>query len=265
MRIFVLTALLSLTAASAHADRVLVIGDSLSCGHFGDNLIAGLSTQGHQVTMYCAVGSSPENWMNGHPARASWPCEIHTYDASRVGRQKTAPHVEAVKTRNCGGFPKLREILNSNPSDHVVIALGTNSLPDGPDASYDRMLDAVATSSRTCDWILPPHLEPGRAKSAAGRRDLAQKEAALWDSTHHRPGRFYNQLESKLNHRCSAISSLAATAPGTDGNQTGEGIHATAKAGRARYLAQQAEIERALRQTRESQGTQDARTHKGVH
>jgi hypothetical protein len=253
MRFLLIFALTLATVASAKADRILIVGDSLSCGHFGNNLIADLASQGHEVKMYCAVGSAPKNWIGGAPARAAWPCEVHTYSPAKVKVRKPSPHAEAIQSSACeGGFPKFSKILADNTSDRVIVALGTNSLPDGPDAHYDEMIDAIKVRNRSCDWILPPHLEPTRAKSPAGRKDLARKDAALTS--------LYAVMAAKLKGRCGSVSSLAATAAGTPGHATGEGLHQTEAAGRYRFLHMKSDIDRMLAEGRRAAPTDTVST-----
>jgi hypothetical protein len=242
---FALAAALSLAliSAPARAERILIVGDSISCGPYGAQLIADLAEHGHSVQMYCSIGSAPTHWLKGRSA--GWPCQMRTYQPKKVVRRDPAPHAEAVETTKCEGFPTFAQILARHPSDRVVVALGTNSLPATPgqpgkaDASYGQMLQMIEGSGRSCAWIGPPHLQP--AKVQKNRVGLTARERAL--------NSFYDSLNQKLGvgrSKCSMIDSRDATAPGTPANETLDGIHPTGKAAAARYSNQAASLRRLI-------------------
>ena len=59
------------------ADKILIIGDSLTCGPFGKNLLKNLSQEKNSVTLYCAVSSTPHNWLMGQTP-AGQKCQTMT-------------------------------------------------------------------------------------------------------------------------------------------------------------------------------------------
>lgn len=217
-------------AETAKAESILIIGDSLSCGPFGGEMLKGLAAQGHKVRLYCSVSSSPRNWVSGTNAKSKtgvFPCET----------REIQPHASDYTKGSCDGSPKIpkfADILRTNPSSRVIVALGTNSLPDGPDANYSAMTSQIKGAGRTCDWIGPPHLEP-RANCLVRPADgLCVREAGLT--------KMYTSLRSKVGGDCRVISSLDATKPGTAGNKTGDGIHSTAAAATFRFQTMRSEI-----------------------
>lgn len=233
----------------ASADSILVVGDSLTCGHYGAELVKHLSAEGHKITMYCAVSSKASNWVDGkNPVRVitkkingklvkiktTWDCNMRRSPSTAV-------------IENCDGskkVPKFEDILKRNPSDRVIVALGTNSLPGKADSTYSSMLASIEKAQRACTWIGPPHLQPQKAydiaktNKVAARKHLSDLEAKL--------DTFYDSLSTRLGANCDLIDSRDATKPGTAGNETGEGLHSTANAAAIRYQLTSADLRRSL-------------------
>jgi lysophospholipase L1-like esterase len=231
MRLLLIFALTLGTSLLAHAETILIVGDSISCGPYGANLIQGLTRQGHQVTMYCSVSSSPKDWLAGKNVskRPSKNDPLPYFKCSK----RTSASVGLAKCDGSDRMPTFEQILARNPSDRVMVALGTNSLPAArhtpgvADATYTRMLSMIAGAGRDCTWIGPPHLQPAKVPSNTG---ILAREEAL-DS-------FYTSLKTRTaDGKCALVDSRPATASGR-GNQTGDGIHPTADAALARYERQ---------------------------
>lgn len=198
----------------ASGEPIVVIGDSLSCGPFGKNLVQNLSAAGHSVTLYCAVSSAPRHWLTG-----SMPCKLDIARGidCRCNVVKTASKQKDL----CGGdgaLPVLSTILGNHKGARVIIALGTNSLLSARvDSSYSIMADAAAKSNgKACTWIAPPHLNANQARgfSPARVNDLEKNLNT-----------FYDSLAKSISSNCKIIDSREATAPGTLGNQTVDGVH----------------------------------------
>lgn len=192
-------------ALSAHADNLLVIGDSHSCGAFGYRLFSNLVQRGHSVTVYCMESSAPKHWINGE----------------RPG-SKICQEMNQTRFTPCDGTgepPNLGTLLDRHPGAKVIIALGTNSL-SGTSAGvyYEEMVSTIRESGRACDWIGPPNLQP------AGRKKAIQTMQSNLPA-------FYTSLHDVTVPTCNLIDSRGATAPGTEGNATSDGIHRTAAAG----------------------------------
>ncbi len=211
MRLKCFSILLSslLFGCSAVAANIVVIGDSLSCGSFGQTLYANLAKK-NTVTLYCAVSSAPSHWLSG------------TNPTHQIC-QWISPANPALAP--CGGDGKmltLSSILSVNSDARVIIALGTNSLMSPQvTADYKTMADLVRAHG-TCDWIGPPHLRADQSVGFPVGR-VATEEANL--------AGFYDSLLSAVGTDCSFIDSRASTAPGTVGNETVDGVHRTADAG----------------------------------
>lgn len=202
---------------SARADRVLMIGDSLSCGPFGRRAVENLKTAGHEVTLYCMVGSAPEHWIGGDTV----PGQIcQTMTSRSMALEPCAPR---------GRAPKLKDILASVTADRVIVALGTNSLPGGSVASqaYAQMAKEVR-SEGSCQWIGPPHLNPsqgiGWSRHRRGSPDDLKASRERLEQIQANLGPFYNSLSAKVDGTCPLVDSRPATASGP-AHETNDGIH----------------------------------------
>jgi len=196
----------------AQAESILVIGDSLSCGPFGKYLLQDLSKPGNKVTLYCAVSSAPDNWVKG---------------TNPSGQQcKTMTTANPV-LQLCGGngkVPTLASLLAANSGSRVIVGLGTNSLLNAKvDNSYHAMVKAIKASGSQCDWIAPPHLHASQAKGFPPSR-IATEEKNL--------NGFYESLAQTVEGHCNFVDSRDATASGTPGNETVDGVHRNESAGK---------------------------------
>lgn len=187
----------------AIASDVLIIGDSHTCGSFGKYLFEKYSQPEAKVTLYCAVSSAAQNWLEAKNPTGQ-QCQTKSTDHPQL--QPCDPE---------GHIPKLASILSAHNTAKLIIALGTNSLLSPmADASYSK-LAAAAAKSNTCEWIGPPHLNPAQSKGFPKGR-IATLEKNL-DS-------FYKSLAA-LQKNCILIDSRPATAEGTEGFETIDGVH----------------------------------------
>ena len=178
--------------------KVLIIGDSLSFGPFGQEL-EGLM-RSHlgkgEVALVASCGSSPENWLSKTPIfvtkcgyRVSTPMEAHKEDFQDNGK-KPRP----IRT------PKIRAILSQYLPETVFIQLGTNwmdQLPDkaGSEGDTARKLlsDFIvevrerAPAARII-WILPPESSryDSKAKDSVERWILQSAAAEGFEATRSR-------------------------------------------------------------------------------
>jgi hypothetical protein len=203
---------LPISFSEAANEPILIIGDSLSCGSFGRNLVENLSNAGNQVTLYCAVSSTPSHWLKGKNPKGQ-DCKIMT-----TGNPKS---------QLCGGngrIPSLKSILKQHAGARVIVALGTNSmLAPKADASYSQMAKAIKDNGNNCDWIGPPHMNSSQSKGFPKGR-IAKLE--------HNLGGFYESLATATESRCNLIDSRKATEGGTIGDQTVDGVHRNEAAGK---------------------------------
>jgi hypothetical protein len=198
-------------ACSARADYLVVIGDSHTCGAFGYRLFNNLVSQGNRVHLYCMESSSPMHWINA------------TRPKGKICQEMTRARL--TPCNGTGEPPNVGTILADNPGARVIVALGTNSLyGTAAGVYYQEMANTIREAGRSCKWIGPPNLQP------AGRSEVIADM-----QTHLTP--FYTSLESVVEPACELIDSRPATAPGTQGAATGDGVHRTQAAGR--YWADQ--------------------------
>jgi lysophospholipase L1-like esterase len=146
--------------------KLLLIGDSLSFGTFGQDVEAFFSRQfgSSNVCVYASCGSSPEHWVSSGPEFMT-PC----------GYRETTPR-GSWKVDFAGGkpprptrTPKIPEILAKFRPQTVVVQLGTNWMdrlaesPSRDAAAYKRTIREFITELRAQSpppsriiWILPP-------------------------------------------------------------------------------------------------------------
>lgn len=207
------TALLSFFAALAltplaHAEQILMVGDSLTCGSFGARVIE--NARPNELIQYCTISSAPVHWMEGRNPAKQFVCQTRsTADAT---------------LKKCGAHPTFASLLARYPNARVVVALGTNSLANPrPDRHYADMIALLKNGKRKCDWITPPHLNPPQAAAGFSPARITGLENNL--ST------FTDSLTTMIGTTCEVIDSRDATAVGSVGNQTVDGIHRRTSAG----------------------------------
>lgn len=144
----------------AAVTRVLMIGDSLSVGPFGEAVQQHLARKyGPQnVAAYASCGSSPEHWLVGEPP-------FYT----RCGYRQSTPDSAPIFRDFVNGepprltlTPKLESLVRRHRPTVVIVQLGTNwmdrNLSDAQISSFaDRFVTAARGSSmRQIIWIAPP-------------------------------------------------------------------------------------------------------------
>jgi len=155
------------TQRSSGSLNVMLIGDSLSVGPFGDRMLSYFSQrlEPAQYHIYASCGTSPESWLKDSPdfitpcgfrmvtARESWKTDYHD-------GKKPRP----VKT------PKLASIISkSRPPQIVIVQMGTNWMDEFVGASdlsgnlkkiiirkFIAEIRAKATPYVQIVWVLPP-------------------------------------------------------------------------------------------------------------
>lgn len=147
------------------AQRVLMIGDSMTVGDFGEALQEYLIKHCGKgsVAIYASCGSSPEHWLKAEPVFVT-RCGYRQYTEGGpivvdfVGRRPPQP----VPT------PKLEDLLVKHRPSVVIVQLGTNwmqSISEKPaeEAKCQSILERFATALRGSPgtvrqviWITPP-------------------------------------------------------------------------------------------------------------
>lgn len=214
-------------ASVAQAEKILIVGDSLTCGSFGSAMFDDLRQKGHDVTLYCAVSSAPANWLEGRTPKGQ-KCEV------RSGNDRT--------NRTCppsGQTPALAKILADVQPDRVISALGTNSIPDKKASdSYSKMSRMIAENGRRCIWVGPPQFK---------RKDLQNSLNS-----------FYDSLILRTEQSCDFVDSRDATAPGTPGAGTvSDGVHRTNEGGKAWYGGVRGSIASLIQSKAAGKGTKE--------
>jgi hypothetical protein len=147
--------------------RVLMIGDSLTVGSFGDVIHDFLVARygNDSVAVYAVCGSSPQHWLRDEPPFIG-KCGYRVQNALRneVVDFKNGHAPPTVVT------PKLEGLIRSHRPSIVILQLGTNwmdQIEAGGDAkkqaAYDAILDRIVAairdpsdSQRGIIWITPP-------------------------------------------------------------------------------------------------------------
>jgi len=194
------------------ADKsIVIVGDSHSCGSFGSELVKSLKKKSYSITLYCAVSSTPTNWVNG------------TKPSGQVCQTMTSSKPTLQLCSGTGNVPKFATILAAHPTSLFLIAHGTNSLlSTSVDANYKKMAQMISAQKNSCVWVGPPHLRPDQAKGFTPSR-LTTMEGNLAD--------FYSSLDKSVSSACELIDSRHFTAKGTAGYSTADGVHRTTAAG----------------------------------
>lgn len=159
------------TARPASPTRILMIGDSLSVGAFGETVQRHLARKyGPQnVAAYASCGSSPEHWLAAEPPFYT-PCGYResTPDKMPVFRDFVNGKLpRPVRT------PKLEALVRRHRPTIVVAQLGTNwmdrDLSDAQISSFlDRFISAArGASARQIIWIAPPDSSSMASKAQA--------------------------------------------------------------------------------------------------
>jgi len=174
----VLLPLTGVSAAEPLPVKVLLIGDSLSVGGFGDGMQASLLRKygRPQVAIFASCGSSPEDWLKGD-------------FVTKCGYRQTTPSDEILYKYQNGTrprpvkTPKLRTLLGHYRPEMIIVQQGTNwmdalSETDRPDEGRHRKIitDFIKELRRNNPavnifWVLPPSssMYPGRVHEEVDR------------------------------------------------------------------------------------------------
>jgi hypothetical protein len=180
--------------------RVLMIGDSLSVGAFGEAVQQHLASKfGPQnVAAFASCGSSPEHWLTDEPGfytkcgyRESTPDRLPIYRDFVNGKP---PRKKLT--------PKLAGLVSRYRPTVVVVQLGTNwmdrNLSDAEISSFAHRFirEARGPSVRQIIWVAPPDSSAMRKTQARIHQLIAQAAARdrfeVIDSrqmTHYVPGK----------------------------------------------------------------------------
>lgn len=164
------TARPQIAGATGFADKrnstpVLMVGDSLTVGGFGEALQAYLLQRfgNNNVAVYASCGSSPEHWVRSGPKFIT-----------KCGYREQTPHTTVLYDFQNGRrpqhalTPKLEDLVEKYHPETVIVQLGTNWM-DGfaadsrNESHYGQILDhfvaAIRSGPQTVNkiiWITPP-------------------------------------------------------------------------------------------------------------
>jgi len=198
-------------SVAGYAERILLIGDSHSCGTFGLTLVKELSAKGNSVTLFCMVSSAPRNWVKG------------TNPPEQICQTVKSPNTKLSLCENGGQAPTLDSILSQDKYDSAILAMGTNSLAaSSVDSSYKEMAQKVSNEVSSCYWVGPPHLRPDQAKGFSTEKLALMEENNL---------NFYSSLQSAVGNSCRLLGSLKITSLNAKASETADGVHRTKSSG----------------------------------
>jgi len=148
------------------SSKVLLVGDSLTVGPFGDQIEAWLlqNLGPSRVAVYGSCGSSPEQWLASHKNFVS-PCgyrettpQSHIVDESGRGHRSNAISTPKIETLMAKFRPQIVIVqLGTNHFD-TVLREGKRCVPQLA-AIYEEFANAVycqGGSARMIIWIAPP-------------------------------------------------------------------------------------------------------------
>ena len=146
---------------------ILMIGDSLSVGKFGEAVQMHLALK-HRVAAYASCGSSPEHWLAGEPdfvTKCGYRQRTSDSDIFTDWVNGRAPR--ATRT------PKLADLVRKHKPTILVVQLGTNwmdrNLSDEQMTDYlNRLVDEARRGTvEKIVWIAPP--DSARLRKVQGR------------------------------------------------------------------------------------------------
>ncbi|HVF71909.1 MAG TPA: SGNH/GDSL hydrolase family protein [Chthoniobacterales bacterium] len=155
---------------------VLMIGDSLSVGKFGEVLQAHLALK-RRVAAYASCGSSPEHWLAGEPdffTKCGYRERTSTSDIFSDFVNGHAPRASRT--------PKLADLVRKHKPTILVVQLGTNWMDRNlTDEQMNQYLGRFVDEARrgTVDkivWIAPP--DSARLRKVQGRVHQLIRRAA---------------------------------------------------------------------------------------
>ena len=135
---------------------VLMIGDSLSVGKFGETVQAHLALK-RRVAAYASCGSSPEHWLAGEPV-------FMTKCGYRQRTSDSDIHIDFANGRppRPTRTPKLADLVRRHKPTILVVQLGTNwmdrDLTEQQMSEYlSRFIDEARRGTvQKIVWIAPP-------------------------------------------------------------------------------------------------------------
>jgi hypothetical protein len=165
--------------------RVLMIGDSMTVGGFGESMQDYFLRRfgRNNVAVYAACGSSPEQWLRSGPEfltkcgyREQTPQRAILYDF--VDGKPPQPVVT----------PKLEDLIGSLRPTTLVVQLGTNWMDDGnsigDESNYRQILDRFVAAVREGPntvrqiiWITPPDSSRYSGEVQSSVRELIKSAA----------------------------------------------------------------------------------------
>jgi hypothetical protein len=159
---------------------ILMVGDSLSVGKFGE-VVQGHLAQKYPVAAYASCGSSPEHWLSGEPEFIT-KCGYrqHTADSDVFRDFANGKPPRPTLT------PKLAKLINKHKPTILIVQLGTNwmdrSLTDAQMSNYlDRFIsEARHGSVQEIIWITPP--DSSRLRKTQGKVHALIRQAARRDA-----------------------------------------------------------------------------------
>jgi hypothetical protein len=164
------------TAPDAPPPSVLMIGDSLSVGKFGEVLQAHLALK-RRVAAYASCGSSPEHWLAGEPDFFTKCGYRERTSGSDIYSDFVNGHApRATRT------PKLADLVRKHKPTILVVQLGTNwmdrNLSDDQMNEYlGRLVDEARRGTvEKIVWIAPP--DSSRLRKTQGRIHQIIRRAA---------------------------------------------------------------------------------------
>src|SRR3954465_7210568 len=155
------------SAPDAPPPSILMIGDSLSVGRFGEVVQMHLALK-HRVAAYASCGSSPEHWLAGEP-------DFITKCGYRERTSTSDIYSDYVNGRAPRGTrtPKLADLIRKHKPAILIVQLGTNwmdrNLSDEQMNDYlSRLVDEARRGTvEKIVWIAPP--DSSRLRRTQGR------------------------------------------------------------------------------------------------
>jgi hypothetical protein len=164
-------------APDAPPPSVLMIGDSLSVGKFGEVVQAHLALK-RRVAAYASCGSSPEHWLAAEP-------DFYTKCGYRQRTSDSDVFTDYVNGRapRPTRTPKLADLVRKHKPTILVVQLGTNwmdrNLSDEQMNDYlNRFVDEARRGPvEKIVWIAPP--DSARLRRVQGKVHLLLRRAAI--------------------------------------------------------------------------------------
>ena len=158
---------------------ILMVGDSLSLGKFGE-IVQGHLAQKYPVAAYASCGSSPEHWVTGEQEFVT-KCGYrqHTFESDVYRDYVNGRPPRPTLT------PKLTKLINKHKPTILIVQLGTNWMDRSlTDQQMNAYLDGFVKEARRGSveqiiWIAPP--DSSRLRKTQGRVHGLIRQAAKRD------------------------------------------------------------------------------------